>query len=122
VTFFIPGPLPCLNDMIAQAKGCGGRGRRYSSSKKQWTWTCATLAKASGLKHMDCVRIGFHWVEQHKRRNPDNIAAAKKYVLDGLVQAGILDNDGWSQIDCWADTFAVGPRPGVHVTVEPVGK
>jgi hypothetical protein len=118
--FFIPGPLPGLNEIIAAAKGCGGRGRAYSAMKATWTQTCALHALSSGLRRVDRVRLAFRWVERDRKRNPDNIAAAHKFILDGLVTAKILDNDGWSQVAGWSDTFEVGKRPGVEVTVEAV--
>lgn len=122
-TFFIPGPLPGLNEMIAAAKGCGGRGRRYAATKARWTQTCALHALAAGLKphSLARARFAFRWVEEHRRRNPDNVAAGgRKLIFDGLVTAKILPNDGWKEIAGWDDTFEVGDRPGVHVTVEAV--
>lgn len=38
------------------------------------------------------VRIGFVWYYSSKH-DFDNISFAKKYVLDGLVKAGVLPND-----------------------------
>jgi hypothetical protein len=119
--FFIPGPLPGLNEMIGQAKGCGGRGARYARIKDRWTQTCALHALAAGLKPMARVRLGFRWVERNRQRNPDNIACAHKYILDGLVTAKVLANDGWSQVAGWSDSFEVGERPGVWVTLAAVG-
>jgi len=118
--FFIPGPLPGLNEMIDQAKGCGGRGARYARIKDQWTQTCALHALAAELKPMARVQLEFHWIERTRQRNPDNIAAAHKYILDGLVTAKVLANDGWKQVAGWSDSFEVGDRLGVWVTVEPV--
>ena len=95
----------------------GGRGARYARIKEQWTQTCALHALAAGLKHLDRVRLEFQWVERNRQRNPDNIACAHKYILDGLVNAKVLDNDGWSQVAGWSDSFEVGDKPGVWVTL-----
>ena len=119
-TFWIPGPLPGMNEIIAAAKGCRGRGMRYSAIKAQWTQTCALHALAAGLRRMARVQLAFRWVERDRKRNPDNIAAGHKFVLDGLVTAKILDNDGWSQIAGWSDTFEVGAKPGVEITITEV--
>lgn len=115
--FFVPGPLPGLNEMIGQAKGCGGRGSRYARIKDQWTQTCCLHALAAWLKRVESCYLKFHWIERNRQRNPDNIAAAKKYILDGLVLAKVLDNDGWSQVIGWVDSFEVGDKPGVRVTL-----
>lgn len=115
---WIPGPLPSLNDLVAAAKGAGGTGRAYARLKRDWTNTVHLLAKR--LKPMPGpVRMSFLWVEAHRRRDPDNIAAGgRKLVLDGLVAAKVLPNDGWAQIRSWVDTWAVGDTPGVHVEIQ----
>jgi len=117
VTFWIPGPLPGLNEMIAAAKSGRGAGNAYSRQKRVWTETCGLLAKASKVPPATRVQISFEWIESNQRRDPDNIAAARKFVLDGLVQAGLLPNDGWGEIAGFSDSFRVGAQPGVRVTV-----
>lgn len=113
---FIPGPLPGLNEMIDAAKGCGGTGRKYAAMKRSWTNTIALLAKVH-LKPVTRARFEFTWHEESRRRNPDNVACGHKFVFDGLVQAGILKNDGWSEVLGWTDAFVVSDKPGVHVLV-----
>lgn len=115
--FWIAGPLPGQNEIIKAAKGSGGRGRAYSRLKAKLTNDIALTAKAARIPHVKRARFLFHWIETSKRRNPDNIAAAHKFVFDGLVLAGVLSNDGWAQVAGWSDTFEVGKRPGVFVTV-----
>lgn len=118
-TLHIPGRLPDLNDMIAAAKGCGGRGYSYARMKKAWTNSIALIARGARIPHMNRVRFDFHWHELDRSRNKDNICAARKFVWDGLVLAGVLDNDGWKQIaDDWTDEFTVDRQPGVTVTLE----
>ena len=119
--FWIPGPLPGLNEVLASAKGYGGRGFGYAKLKRQWTQTIALHVLAAGIKHVDRARFEFRWVEKDKRRDPSNIAAGgRKLIEDSLVLAKVLTNDGWKQIAGWTDTFEVGPRPGVEVTIIPV--
>jgi hypothetical protein len=118
---WIPGPLPSLNELIAAAKGKGGRGYDYARLKRGWTDSIALLARAARLPRMERVFIRFTWRERDKRRNPDNVAAGgRKMVLDGLVTAGVLGNDGWGEVAGWSDAFEVSQGPGVLVTFEPV--
>lgn len=118
---WVPGKLPGLNDLIAAAKGHGGRGWGYSKLKREWTDTVMLLAKARRLPSFQRVRIGFLWVEQSRRRDPDNIAAGgRKLILDGLVKAGVLPEDGWAEVESWHDTFTVGSEPGVRVELAEV--
>lgn len=122
-TLWVPGPLPGMNELIAAAKGSGGRGAGYARLKRQWTETVWALAKASRIDKPGPferrVFISWEWVERDKRRDPDNVAAGgRKLVLDGLVAAGVLAGDGWRHIDAWRDRWTVNPeRPGVGVTI-----
>ena len=122
-SFTVPGRLPGQNEMIASAKGFGGRGYGYAKLKRQWTDTVALLARAARLPRFHRVRLTFEWSEPRpsrtcRRRDPDNVAAGKKLVLDGLVAAGVLENDTADQIAGWTDTFATGGVAGVKVTIE----
>ena len=38
-------------------------------------------------------RIEFVWFEHGMRRDLDNIYSAKKYILDAMQAAGIIEND-----------------------------
>lgn len=122
---WIPGPLPGLNELIASAKGSGGRGAGYARLKKQWTETVWALAKEARLpKFPGHVRLDFRWLEQDRRRDPDNVAAGgRKLILDGLVMAGVIRGDGWSCVDGWWDEFDLASAvplargPGVQVTI-----
>jgi hypothetical protein len=122
VRLWIHGPLPGLNELIAAAKGSGGRGAGYARIKRQWTDTVWALAKAARLDKLgpydEAVTFDFDWVERDKRRDPDNVAAGgRKLILDGLVTAGVLAGDGWKHVYGWADRFSVGTIPGVGVTI-----
>jgi len=96
-----------MNEMIAAAKGNGGRGIGYSKMKKAWTDTVWALAKSARLEPIaGRVMLHFEWIEKDKRRDPDNIAAGgRKLILDGLVKAGVLKGDGWRYVDTWTDSF-----------------
>lgn len=106
--------------MIAAAKGSGGRGRVYARMKRDLTAVVKTLAERAKLPKFPArVVLEFTWVEQDRRRDPDNVAAARKFVLDGLVAAGVLRGDGWRFVQAWTDRFevagasSIGPGVGV---------
>lgn len=115
--FFVAGPLPGLNEMLESAKGAGGTGRRYAKVKKTWTETVWAVALSNRIKPLARVELGFLWVERNRQRNPDNVASAKKFILDGLVMAKVLKNDGWGQVAGWTDSFTTEGTPGVWVTL-----
>jgi Holliday junction resolvase RusA-like endonuclease len=124
-TLLIPHELPTLNEMLdAQAvvfKG-GKRGVRrskYTEMKKTATRQVAWLAKVF-LKPVEIypVSFGIHWVRTDRRTDKDNIAAAVKFIFDGLKEGGILTNDGWKQIENWTNSFDTDPDdPQVVVTI-----
>ena len=118
--FFVPGPLPGQNEIIAACKGCGGKGYGYATMKKQWTLAVFWRAKEAQLPHVKRARFEYRWIERDMARDPSNIVAARKFVEDGLVDAKVLNNDGWKQIAGWTDIFEVGAKPGVEVTIIPV--
>lgn len=117
--FFIPGPLPSMNDIIDEA-----RRNRFAAAKqkKQWTEAVHWAARAAKLPPIECARFHFGWHEKSKRRDPDNISGGgRKLILDGLQSAGVLKNDGWSQVLGFTDSFFVTPeKPGVRVIISPV--
>lgn len=127
--FWIPGPLPGLNEIIAAAKGAGGRGLAYSRMKAQWTGTVYYLSLAAQIPRLQRVFLRFDWVHLNERHDPDNVEAGQKFVWDGLkgppaqCKAGrsVLANDGWKQNAGSAHHHSLGPRAGVWVTVVDCG-
>jgi hypothetical protein len=119
---WIPGRLPGLNEIIDAAKGAAGRGFRYAKMKRELGEMVWAHAKAARLRPVTRARLTFRWVEKDRRRDPDNVSSAgRKFILDGLVKAGVLPGDGWAAIAGWSDTFEVGERHGVEVLIEESG-
>jgi hypothetical protein len=93
VTFTIKGSLPSMNEIIEQSKQ---HWSVYRKSKETYTnmvaWACYKVPR------MKKVDLTITWFCEDRRKDPDNIASALKYVCDGLVVAGVLENDGWNEI------------------------
>lgn len=51
------------------------------------------------------VRICITWVEENRRRDPDNVASAKKFIIDSLVKSGKLQNDTHKFVKGFTDDF-----------------
>jgi len=123
---WVPATLPSLNEVIDAAKGSGGRGLAYSKMKREWKDIIVALANRAHLpKFPGRVVFEFHWLEKDKRRDPDNIAATgRKFILDGLVKAGVLRGDSWKFVQGWSDKFEVAGAygPGVAVTIQSYGE
>lgn len=114
-TLIVPGEFPTLNEIIKKSKV---HWSQYAVDKKIWTLTVQRHAKSKKIHPASGpVQIDFVWYRKNRRQDPDNIAYAKKYVLDGLVAAGILSNDGWKQIIGFSDTFKVSTSPYVEIII-----
>lgn len=113
--------MPGLNEVVESAKGAGGSGRMYAKLKATWTEAVWARALAARLRPMKRVRLRFEWRERDRRRDPDNVASAKKFVLDGLVSARVIPGDGWAHVAGWDDVFEVVERnPGVAISLTEV--
>lgn len=122
VTFIIPGTLPGLNNYIAAERS--NKGKYIAASMKKKTENLIGTAIRTQLRnaHYDVpVVIHYLWVEPNRKRDKDNIAFAKKFIQDSLVGCGVLDNDGWKNIEHFTDSFGVDKKnPRVEVTIEKI--
>lgn len=112
----IEGRMPGLNDYIRAMNRSRWSG---NSMKADWTEAVELMARVQRLGRCDRRQdIHFLWVEENGRRDKDNIAFAKKFILDGLVKAGVLPDDGWRWVGRLSDEFVVDKeRPRVEVTL-----
>jgi Holliday junction resolvase RusA-like endonuclease len=80
---------PTMNDMIADA-----RSSRYKSSsvKKHWTDRIAEVVRGN-TPYTGKVWIEWCWYVKNFSRDADNIAASSKYIMDGIVEAGVIVDD-----------------------------
>jgi Holliday junction resolvase RusA-like endonuclease len=114
--FVIPGQLPDLNQTIAASKK---HWKYYAAEKRCQTHRVAWLVRAAGLSPITRpVTIKFNWICKDQRKDKDNVRFAAKYILDGLVLAGVLADDGWSHITGFEDRFGVDAKnPRIEVEV-----
>ena len=119
LAFNFDGEFPGLNEVISRAKkhwgGYAAMKKRYSSMVM---WTVVDLKPSACGDTLRGKRVGVcvDWYCRDRRRDPDNIASGKKFILDGLVQAKVLSGDGWGSIAWFEDRFHVDRRhPRVEV-------
>jgi Holliday junction resolvase RusA-like endonuclease len=87
----IPGRLPGLNEIIDAAKQGKGKYQPYAMMKEHYTTMIGWLAKK--LPNFEKVALIITWYEPNEKRDPDNVQAGCKFILDGLVKAGTIPND-----------------------------
>ncbi len=137
--FWIAGKVPSLNDLLA-AKGGGSApiltslimrhrpGKRkqsgarfdlYNDIKQDWKRRTVS-AIGSPFIRVDRAHFGYVIVEETLKRDPSNIcSAAIKFIEDGLVEAGVIPNDGWDQVQSIRVTWIhrKARAPGVYVVM-----
>lgn len=117
-TIVIPGELPDLNTIIDESKK---HWASYSTMKKENTEMVAWLAKGKGK--FKKINLEIIWYCKNKRKDKDNISVGQKFILDGLVQAGVIENDGWKQIGDIKHRFKIDKNnPRVEVRIKEVEK
>lgn len=110
----IPGELPGMNEIIEAAKN---HPMAYAQMKEDNTDAVAWPAKM--IPKMKRVFLNITWYCKDKRRDPDNIAAAVKFIWDGLVEGGVIEKDGWKQNAGWVNHFEVDKKnPRVEIELE----
>lgn len=106
--------LPSLNDYV---KVCRANAFQASKYKKR-------LEEEIGLyiarlpRFNKPIKIHFHWVEGNKRRDLDNVAFSKKFILDAMVKAGKLQDDNRRYVTAFTDTFSYDKETKVILTIE----
>lgn len=113
----IPGMLPSLNEMIDAAKT---HKMKYSRMKKKYTkacqWVASQLPKNMGRIHLEITYYVPDW-----RTDLDNRSAGKKFLLDGLVEADVIQDDTHSYVAGWNEEFKKDKNnPRIEVEVEEV--
>lgn len=112
----IPGRLPGFNEIIDAAKYARNKYQAYSQMKEHYTNMVALLAK--NLPRFEKIALIITWYEPNGNRDPDNIAAGQKFIIDGLVSAGIVKNDNHKHIKGILHKFAIdkeNPRIVVEI-------
>lgn len=113
----IPGRLMGLNEYT---RAC--RGNKYAAAKYKKDIEDVIVfhikTQLKGARFEKPVFLSFYWYEPSKRRDLDNVAMGKKFVLDSLVKSKTIPNDGWSNVVGFKDSFFIDPKnPRVEVEI-----
>ena len=115
-TVTIPHKLVGINDYT---RAC--RTNKYVGAKMKQEQERICGLYIARLKPMfKPVHITITWVETGKHRDPDNIAFAKKFILDSLVHYGVIGNDNHRHIKGFTDLFEFGDDYAVIVEIKEV--
>lgn len=117
-TFIIEGELTDLNSYVRSCRGHWAAAEKKVKENREAVYY-------SVLKHRQAIQdmkkpldIHCHWVCKNRRKDKDNIRFGIKWILDGMEDAGAIENDGWKQIGNLSDSFSVDKNnPHIEVTV-----
>jgi hypothetical protein len=94
--FELTMPLPpCMNEIINQARSSW---QASAELKKYWTNLIGEFVRECEFYLDSTVWIEFHWYLKNFARDSDNVAAAAKFIMDGLVTGRAIRNDNLTVI------------------------
>lgn len=112
----IPYKFPSLNDYT---NACRTNYRVGAGMKKKIQKDISFFIK--DLPRFDKpIIIHFTWIEDNKRRDYDNIAFAKKFILDAMQEQGKLKNDNRKFVVGFSDDFDYDTEARVVLRIEEV--
>ena len=107
-----------MNEIVAVSKK---HHMAYASMKKKYT--DLVQLHASDLPKVNRADFLIIWYCKNRRKDKDNITAGVKFILDGLVNAGVIENDGWAQVGNIFHMFKVDKEnPRVEIEVKEIKK
>ena len=83
-------------------KYMGAKIKKEETERVMWECKAQKLKPIKGE-----VKLAFYWYVKSKRRDADNIAFGHKWILDGLVRTGIIENDNLKIVVGFTDKFIV---------------
>lgn len=112
----IPMKLPSLNEYI---QAC--RNNKYAGAKFKTNIEDDIMWYINSLPRFERpVKINFTWIEGNKKRDIDNVAFAKKFILDALVKAGKLKDDNRNCVTAFTDSFEYTKEFKVILEIEEI--
>lgn len=113
---FVLGKLPTLNEYIRACRANKYHGAKLKRNAEQMIYV-QTLELPKITKR---AKFKFTWFEENKKRDPDNVCFAKKFILDALQQNGKLQNDNQQFVAGFEDHFIYGDGQGILIEIEEV--
>lgn len=106
--------LPSLNEYINVCRANRFRAGSYVKGiEDQIGWFLTGLPV-----YHNPIWIHFHWIEQNRKRDLDNIAFAKKFILDAMVKMKKIKDDSSKYVAGFTDTFDYGKETKVILYID----
>ena len=105
------------NEMLRQKTIKRRNWVKYNDSKARFMYQMAGLLDCQGITPINRAVFIFNWREKNKKRDPDNVIGATKWIFDALVKHGRMRADGWRQVAGFEHIWQVADVPGVTVDI-----
>lgn len=118
--FIVRAKLPSLNEYIAACNANRYRGGRFKHEVEETIgWGIKQAISAGNLRRVDGpIIVHFQWHEKTKRRDADNIASAKKYILDAMQTYNVIPNDSRKYVQGFTDRIIDDIEDYVVIEIE----
>lgn len=93
--FTIDAKLPSLNDVISSNRSNRFMGAKLKREIQDEIGQYIRIAALHGdvIPQGHRCTLSITWHEKTKKRDVDNIQSAQKFILDAMVEQGILEDD-----------------------------
>ena len=93
----------------------------YRAIKKEWEALVHIACIGKPKKHFERASVHIHYCFPDRiRRDPDNYSG--KMILDGLVKAGVLQDDNFNCIQLILSASVDPKRPRTEITIQELDK
>ena len=117
--FEITKRLSGLNEYVKANRSNKYVGAKMKKQEQAYIIWC--IREQLGNTKIDKPVVGhFTWIEENKRRDLDNICFAKKFILDALVESGVLKDDNRKIVTNFTDSFEYADKSKVIVELEEI--
>lgn len=123
-SFTIEGRLKGLNELIdANRRNLKAGAKLKKEEQAKVYWYIKQQLKGIKIDDSEVIDIDITWIEENIKRDKDNIASGKKYILDAMQEAELIKNDNWKHIRNITDTFTVDRKnPKIIVNINLLDK
>ena len=101
----IQGELTDLNTYVNKERAnrfAAAAIKEKETNRVYWECKSQKIGRVTPPIVLEC-----HWFTKNLRKDADNIAFGKKFILDGLVKAGVLLDDKRDMVTGFIDSFFV---------------
>lgn len=119
--FMIIGKMPSLNEVIGKTRlnrfaGASMKKKLQQDIKTQLLHQMALKGITKPLEKACDIKFTFY--ETNKKRDKDNLISSQKFLLDSMVEVGLLKNDGWKWINNLAYDFKIDNEYKVFIELK----